>query len=211
MTLSDPPSPFPPFNTGLLPAGAVLVRFHAPEFAGEEPNPCKGGRTRFAPIHDPGGACVPTLYAAQSLESAAFESVFHDVPHTAEDKFVPLQRVTSRVVSWLELRVDLKLANLFEPDLNRLRLTRTDLIDTPASAYDRTARWAEAFHSADPGVAGLAWTSRRCDTAAAYMLFGDRLPSGALMARDRVVVGSSAELLSQIRAFGERAGIILTI
>lgn len=211
MPITAPPNPFPAFNTRALPAGTRLVRLHDPAFKGDEPNPCKGGPTRFAPVFQPGRACLPTLYAAATFECAVFESVFHDVPHTGADKFVRLGKVTSRSVSWLRLRADLILASLHEPDLNRLGLTRADLIDTPASAYPVTARWAEAFHRADPAVAGLMWTSKRCDPASAYVLFADRLPPYALEVTDRVEVAASAHHLAQIQGFGRRAGITLTI
>jgi hypothetical protein len=211
LPLPAPPEPFPAFNTRVLGAGTPLVRVHDPKFEGDEPNPCKGGLTRFAPVFHPGGACLPTLYGAATFECAVFESVFHDVPHAAADKFVPLGKVTSRAVSWLEIVADLNVASLNEPDLNRLGLTRVDLIDTFASAYPETARWAEAFHRADPAIAGLAWTSKRCDPSAAYVFFGDRLPAGAFKVTDRVEIAASADHLDQIRRFGRRAGITLTI
>ncbi len=180
-------------------------------FHGHEPNPCKGGLTRFAPIFQPRGACLPTLYAAASFECAVFESVFHDVPYTAAEKFVTLGRVTSRAISWLELGADLTLASLHEPDLNKIGLTRADLIDTPSSAFSDTARWAEAFHRAEPDLAGLVWTSRRCDPGAAYVFFGDRMPSGTLKVTNRIEIAASAHHLDEIRGFGNRAGITLTI
>ena len=211
MPLTAPPDPFPAFNTRVLPVGTRLVRLHAPVFKGDEPNPCKGGLTRFAPVFEPSGVCLHTLYAAAIFECAVFESVFHDVPQTSADKFVSLGKVTSRAVSWLELGADLVLASLHEPDLNRLGLTRADLIDTPASTYPLTARWAEAFHRADPAVAGLVWTSKRCDPGSAYVLFADRLPPSAFEVTDRVEIAASAHLLAQIRGFGRRAGITLTI
>jgi hypothetical protein len=184
---------------------------HDPAFRGDEPNPCRGGPTRFAPIFQPDGRCLPTLYAASTFECAVFESVFHDAPYATLAKYLPLGKVTSRAISWLETTADLTFAAFNEPDLNRLGLTRADLIDTSASAYHRTARWAERFHRADPAVSGLTWTSRRCDPEAAYVFFGDRLPLGVLNIADRVEIASSAHHLSQIRDFGRRAGITLTI
>jgi hypothetical protein len=206
-----PPVPFPPFNTRAVPAGTLLVRLHDPAFQGDEANPCRGGPTRFAPIFRPDGECVPTLYAAGTFEAAVFESVFHDVPHAAATKSVPLGKVTSRTISRLEVRADLLIASLNEPDLNRVGLTRADLIDTFPSAYPATARWAEAIHRADPAVAGLAWTSRRCDPDAAYVFFGDRLPADAFRITDRVDIAASAGHLAEIRRIGQRAGITLTI
>lgn len=211
MPLPTPPELFPAFNTRVIPEGTRLVRVHDPMFKGDEPNPCMGGLTRFAPVYQRDGACLPTLYAAATFECAVFESVFHDVPHVSAAKFVPLAKVTSRAVSWLQLGCDLTLASLHEPDLNRLELTRTDLVDTYASAYSTTARWAEAFHRADPAVAGLAWTSKRCDPGLACVLFGDRLPPQALEVTDRIELAASAHHLDQIRSFGRRAGITLTI
>ena len=211
MPAPPPPSPFPAFNTRILPAGTTLVRLHDPGFQGDEPNPCRGGPTRFAPIFRPDGTCVPTLYAAGTFEAAVFETIFHDVPPTAATKFVPLGKATSRTVSRLELQVDLLLGGLNEPDLNRLGLTRADLIDTFPTAYTATARWAEAIHRADSAVAGLVWTSRRCDPDAAYVLFGDRLPADAFQIAERVDIATSAAHLDQIRRIGQRAGITLTI
>jgi hypothetical protein len=57
---------------------------------------CQGSRTRLAPIHDPPGTCVPTIYAAETLEAAVFETVFHDVPANASLKVVALTKVLSR-------------------------------------------------------------------------------------------------------------------
>ncbi len=211
VALQPPPDPFATFNTRVIPAGTGLVRVHDPMVNGDEANPCKGGLTRFAPVYKRDGTCLPTLYAAASFECAVFESVFHDVPHAAAAKFVRLGKVISRAVSWLELRTDLTVASLHEPDLNRLGLTRADLIDTTASAYAATARWAEAFHRADPAVAGLAWTSKRCDPVLACVFFADRLPARALNVTDRIELAACAHHLAQIRGFGHRAGITLTV
>lgn len=211
MPIPRPPSPFPAFNTRVISRGTRLVRVHSPALQGNDANPCCGGPSRFAPIFQPDGSCLPTLYGAANLECAVFESVFHDAPYAAGPKSVRLGKVTSRAISWLRTRVDLKFAMLNEPDLNKLGLTRADLIDTPPSTYPDTARWAEAFHRADSSVSGLAWTSRRCDPQTAYLFFGDRLPRGALRITNHVNLASSADCLSQIRFFGMRAGITLTV
>lgn len=205
-----PPSPFPDFNVRILPAGSEFVRIHDPAYEGAAFNPCRGGQTRFAPLRTKDGVCVPTLYAAETLEAAAAESVFHDMPHTAADKFVPLSRVTSRAVSWIETTTDLKLASLNEPDLNRLGLTRSDLVDTSPIEYATTARWAEAFHLNASDLSGLVWTSRRCDPAQAFVLFGDRAPANALTVRETIRIDADPRPLMKIREFGKRCGITLS-
>ena len=105
----------------------------------------------------------------------------------------------------------LLLANLREPDLNRLGLTRAQLIDTLSDQYARTARWAEAFHRAGPQIAGLVWTSRRCDPQSAYLLFGDRVAPGDLTLVATTPISASADLTEKARRAGRRAGLTLTV
>lgn len=156
------PCPTPAVRRWILPAGAELHRFHDPAFAGEAFNPCQGGPTRLAPLTEPTGERLPTLYAAGSREAAAHETIFHAVQHDAPLETVRLWAVESYAYKRLRTRTNLALCQLFEPDLNRWDRTRADLVDTHASQYARTARWAEAIHSA-PTVQGLVWTSRRSD------------------------------------------------
>jgi hypothetical protein len=205
------PAPFPAFNTAALLAGAQLYRFHDPLFDGAAYNPCKGGLTRFAPLAAPSGDCLPTLYAATTLEAAAWESLFHDVPHAAGPKSVRLNKVTSKVLSILELRRDVTVAPLHAPDLHRLGLQKADLVETLPTAYADTARWAEGFHRGDPAVAGLRWTSRRCDPELAFVFFEDRLPQTDWTVVERVEVATAPDLLDEIREIGRRAEITLTI
>ena len=51
--------------------------------------------TRFAPIRDRKGRVVPYLYGGSSLDCAIFETVFHNVPADAPDKFVDLNLKTA--------------------------------------------------------------------------------------------------------------------
>jgi hypothetical protein len=206
-----PPSPFPAFNKRKLAGGTLLVRVHDPRFNGAGFNPCLGGDTRFAPLSTAGGSCLPTLYAASTLECAVHESIFHDLAYDAPDKFIRLDKVISRSISWLELTTEVVLAGLHEPDLNKLNLTRAQLIDTPRSQYPQTARWAEAFYLADAEVAELVWTSRRCDPERAFIFFEDRLPAGSLVVKHSIEISRSAQHLAEIRDFGRRAGITITM
>lgn len=206
-----PPATMPPFNTAPLRAGIQLFRLHDPLFDGAAYNPCKGALTRFAPLAQASGACLPTLYAATTLEAAAWESLFHDVPHVAGPKSVRLNKVTTRILSVLELRRDVIVAPLHAPDLSRIGLAKTDLIETPPIAYAQTARWTEAFHRGDPAVAGLRWTSRRCDPELAFVFFEDRLPQTAWTVVEHIEIGRAPDLLEEIREIGKRAGITLTI
>jgi hypothetical protein len=205
------PNPFPEFNTTTLRKGVSLIRVHDPGYPGNSFNPCKGGLTRFAPLALPSGACLPTLYAADDYESALFETVFHDIAFDARPAYVALPKLTSRTCSRLVITRDLVLANLREADLNKIGLTRASLVDTLAAQYTKTGRWAEGFHRGNPDIAGLVWTSRRCDPQSAYLLFGDRVDEADLAIAETARIAGSPELVEQARRAGQRAGITLTV
>ncbi len=206
-TLPRPPSPFPPINVHLVPAGTVLHRTHARGLRPAQFNPCLGQPTRFAPLRDANGACIPGLYAATSREAAAFETIFHDIEPDAAFKTVRLDVVAARSVSRVAPRRALRLAGLFAPDLKAWGLRRTDLIETPKSTYDQTVVWAGAIHKADGSLDGLIWTSRQCDPEQCVVLFGDRIDEAAFEEIERREVARDAALLLELRGYGRRAGI----
>lgn len=211
MALSSPPAPFPAFNVTTLPAGAQLVRLHDPTYQGDQFNPCAGSPSRFSPLKQPDGTCLPTLYAADRFEAAVHESIFHDQPYGHARKYVSIDKIVSRAVSEIAVTADLTLAQLHQADLMLLGLSRSDLIDTDATHYVLTARWAEAFHRANSTISGLVWTSRRCDPDQAYVLFADRVPKTALTVKKTTLVSTSSALLLEIRGFAKRAGITITL
>ena len=210
--LSAPPAALARGNLQLLAQGTLLHRLHDRTYAATSFNPGTGpSRSRFAPIKSATGLAIPTLYAAQTFECAAHETVFHDIVHDQPLKSVPLSRLEPVIHSVVETQRDLAMVQLFEPDLNAWGLTRHDLIDTLPSHYAVTARWAEAIHAAHPDADGMVWTSRRCDPGTAYLLFGDRLAFGSIKPMSSsALTGTDAELLAVI-GFGRRAGIGITL
>ena len=94
--IQSPPARLEEPNISVLAGGTVVHRVHAPGFGGNAFNPCRGGPSRFAPIQNTHGECVPSLYAATSLPAAIFETLFHDIPleattedHTAQQRRSP--------------------------------------------------------------------------------------------------------------------------
>jgi RES domain len=170
-----------------------------------------GRPARFSPLRYPDGLCVPTAYAATTCEAASHETVFHDIDYGSPVKFVAEDTITSCAYSVIFPTRDLQLASLFQPDLSRWNITRTDLIDTAASQYTSTVRWAVAIHKARPDLQGMTWTSRRCDPECAYILFGDRLAPGDFDVTSRQDIDpiSSPALFAQIRRFAARANIMI--
>lgn len=193
-----------------LKKSAIFHRVHDRTFAGDTFNLCKGSPTRFAPITEKSGTCVPSLYAGNTLESAIYETVFHDVPAKALLKTVPMQNVLVRAHSTLEVMRPLTLASLRTPDLKRWRLTRNALISSSPKLYGQTARWAEAIHRQFLDIDGLIWTSNQCDPDDAYLFFGDRVaPSDFKIITTRDGLADKT-LLADIRTSGTRANIFIT-
>lgn len=207
----SPPADHLAPNTAVLPSGSLVHRIHLSRFGGAAFNPCLGRPTRFAPITDAQGRCVPSLYAATTREAAIFETVFHDVPVNAAFKTVPLADVVARSHSLLATRRPLLLAQLRAPDLAKWGMTHRELVSAPASAYESTALWAQALHHRFPDLDGLAWTSNRCDPDSAMLLYGDRVEAGALERLSTTSVAGDESLLAAVREAGARAGTVLTL
>ncbi len=162
-------------NTVVLKKGTVLERIHSRNFVANSFNPCQGSPTRFAPIKDGNGQCVPSLYAGETFEAAVFETIFHDVPAKAKRKRVPGNKVEDSAQGRLEVVRDLTLVSLREPDLKCWHIKRSQLIATTPKHYADTAKWAAAIHLQFTNAEGLEWTSHQCDPATAYLFFGDRV------------------------------------
>lgn len=216
------PTPTDPLVGGVrlkvLPAGTILHRIHAAVISGVSApstafNPGLGRPARFSPISNGKGNPIPTMYLAETFETAVFETIFHEVPVTTNAllKTVKKQDIDDRAYSRLSLTMPVSVATLSAPDLKRWGVTRADLLESEAICYLDTARWAEAVWKTDPLAAGLEWTSKQADDGKAFMFFGDRVPAAALQLVDVVNVATSRSLLSEIRAAGKRAGIMISV
>ena len=210
-SLPRPPAVLAKPNLTLLEAGAQLHRVHDRGLAPNAFNPCQGGPTRFAPIRDGNGRCVPSLYAGRTLVSAIYETVFHDVPAAVEHKTVPRYQIHRRSHGTLQLRRAIRLANLRAADLRKWNVTRADLIASPPTCYGLTVEWARAIHGRFPDVEGLIWTSNQCDPDDVLVLFGDRVAEADLEIAAVRDGGSDASFLEDVRVAGERAGIRITV
>jgi hypothetical protein len=173
----------PPLAPGLsvktisLKSGTLLVRCHKAGYPANSFNPNTGKHiaipeegARFNPFPGAPAANIPTLYAADSLEAAALESIFHDVAHVPSPTY-PRTRLTEWRYSELEVKRDLVLFELVNPKLRQLSvpgransITESELIHTPASEYPQTRTWAQSLHTAIPGLDGLAWRPRLAGT-----------------------------------------------
>ena len=209
--LPSPPADLTEPSVEELAAGTLLQRMHLRQFAGNAFNPCRGSPTRFAPIRNRNGDCIPSLYASGTLVAAVYETIFHDVPAAAPRKTVPIIQITERMHSTLRLRRPVRLASLRAPDLRKWGLDREGLLGSLPVAYHRTALWAKAIHDQFANVDGLIWTSIQCDPDNALLLFGDRVPPAdieVVSVRDGSVDRS---FWKDVRDAGLRGGIHITL
>lgn len=88
------------------------------------------------------------------MACALMETVFHDVPHTADLSSAPLRK---------------------------LGVTRRQLIGTEKKLYPATRAWAAAIHRGHPQVQGPSWVSGQDGSSRAVVLFGDRVRAGAVV------------------------------
>jgi hypothetical protein len=152
-----------------------IVRVHHSRFGATEFNPgTAGSGGRFHPFQDRKGHVVPTLYASNSLNGALSETIFHDVPlrgprRVSRSALMPLQASTIRATRPLHL------IQLRGFGLDRLGVSRRELIDTDAEQYEQTRAWAAALYASVPGADGMLWVARLHDVAAAIVLFGTRV------------------------------------
>ena len=163
--------------------------------------------TRFAPIRDTKGRVVPYLYGGSSRDCAIFETVFHNVPIDAADKFVDLDDFANRAHGRIVPRRDLQLVSLTTDGLHRLKVPKAELIASAPIDYLDTARWAEAIHHQFPDVDGLFWMSRQRDRDQALMLFGDRAGAALTGTRMGTALRGNDVLRQAILALALRVGI----
>ncbi len=211
MSIKAPPIPLPTPNYDKMVKGTIVHRVHQTTFAGDAFNPCFGGQTRFAPILDSSGLCVPSLYAGETVISTIYETIFHDVSATTSFKTVPMTSVESRSHSELEVRRDIKIVRLHAPDLKKWGISKSVLIGASAKLYGDTAKWAETIHHSYPDAEGLKWTSNQCDPDEAYLFFGDRVAAADFNIVATRDAKSDASFKADVLSAGKLAGISIVV
>jgi hypothetical protein len=201
-------------------ADRPLLRVVDDTFGATEFNPCQGEPTRFAPLIIDGD-CVPTLYAAETLDAVLMETVFHDVvldrPDGAPPEVYLADLITVRRSTIAPAR-DLRLGRLDDDALDALGLHRTELIDTDADTYPDTVLWGHHAHrygavDGEP-VDGLIWHSRRAAQGLAtrdlvIVVFGDRVERRDVRATATPVPLVNATGLDELDAIANRLGVTL--
>lgn len=166
-------------NLKIVNPGQIYHRIHSFKFSSTQFNPGYGN-ARFSPIKNASGKSIPTMYGGESLECAAMESVFHDIPYGNKIKIFQKAKLDHQMYSAIQTSADLVLVDLTSISLRNMGIQRNQLIDTEAYQYPETRLWAEAIHTQCPAAQGMQWVSRQHDTELAVILFGDRIPKKTL-------------------------------
>lgn len=149
----------------MVDAGVVLRRGHQ----GAHPDPTvlvpELGDTRFAPI-----AGVAHTYLATTTFAALLESALHEA--TPPEPRIYGAQVRRWAESAVALSEPVRLVDLRDPELDRLGLTREQLVATEPSHYPCTRVWAHALHGRAVGgrrTQGVIWNSRQRELHALAM------------------------------------------
>jgi hypothetical protein len=152
----------------------------------DEHNPGYGD-ARFSPIDDPvTGIRLPSTYLAATPTAALLETVFHDV-HQVGGRVVYERDLRGKLLAHLRLPEVAVLGDLRDPELDRLGMSRPQVVSSAAEHYPCTRRLAcAALEQPRRGRAltGLIWHSRQAELADStpvdvIVLFGGaRYPSG---------------------------------
>jgi hypothetical protein len=165
-----------------LRAGTVLFRVHQKRFGADAFNPVPShryyGGGRFDATDDD---TYPYLYAGETVDVAVAETLLRDLsPNDTGTRQLPMARAAGRRISAVEVTADLELVSLRTgTDLGAVAqdtwLTTCDPRDYPQSRH-----WAHWIRIHATSAAGYVWLSRREPGTSAYVLFGDRVPSGTM-------------------------------
>lgn len=209
--IPDPDPPIGPVNPRFVNPSDELHRIHPSIYRAAEFNPCKGIPTRFAPILDNTGNCIPTIYAASTLDSVCFETIFHNALFKKTTRRIPIQENQEKSYTIVTPKRSIKCAQLFNPDLALLGLNRDKLIASPPTSYSRTAAWAKVIHDQYKDIEGLIWTSGQCDPDLCFIFFGDRLRENCFNELSPTIpLTRHAGLFQKVRSIGMRADILIT-
>jgi hypothetical protein len=145
-------------------AGARLHRGHNNAYPAHELVPGTGA-TRFAP--QDGAAHV---YVATTEVGALLESALHDAAPPHPRIHVPTLAAWSAAV--VELRHDIRLFDLRDPELDRLGIDRGQVVSAPPVHYMCTRRWASHLVGRSVGgqqAHGIVWHSRQAELHASAL------------------------------------------
>jgi len=209
LTLGPPPRRGLRAKLATWPAGQAIHRVQGASFAPDGFNPCLGRPSRFAPITDARGRCVPSLYGARSFETALFETFFRNISQKSVRRRVYASDLALLAYSVLEPQVDLVLVDLASTGLHWLEITPEELFGGSQRTYAKTVAWARELFLQTPRAQGLVWMSKRNNRDSALVLYKPRIARGALTVSQPASSLLDAPLVARVREAAASANITL--
>ena len=176
----------PRLRTTTLRAGTAWFRVYNATWGYDEYNPGHGD-ARLSPIDDPvTGTRLPSMYLAGTPSAALLETVFHDVHHDSA-RTIYERDLRGKLMAHVRAPSAALLADLRDPELERLGLRRDYIVSTAAEHYPCTRRVALTALRQPHGkrtLRGLIWHSRQAELAGhdpveVVVLFGEPRDSTA--------------------------------
>jgi RES domain len=122
------------------------------------------------------------MYLAATPTAALLETVFHEV-HQGSSRIIYERDPPGKLLAHLRIPAAARLGDLRDAELSRHRLSRNQVVSSPAEHYPCTSRLAIAARAQGGSLQGLIWHSRQTELAVrpateVMVLFGDSFPSG---------------------------------
>ena len=168
-----------------LDAETDLHRLHLSQYVATQFNNSGKGSARFSPICKTDGSVIPTIYAAQSFETAVCEIILRCPDDMLSEDDMPSETIVfpsdfaDYSHSHIRLKKSVLLVDLTTSGQRKIGIDRNVLVTGPTFTYPDTRAWAEKIHAACPSAQGLYYTSLQNGPEYAVVLFGDRVPQDA--------------------------------
>ncbi|EQB99049.1 RES family NAD+ phosphorylase [Photorhabdus temperata] len=168
--------PLPPENTVAKTkkwkAGTPIERIHRTKFKGAEFNPGVGN-ARFSPFKN-NGIFVPTIYGGENIGVAIMETILHDTPLNCSGIPVDLGKLDDLAHSQITPQKDIKYVDINPRILKKWGIIQGQLVESEASDYHITQRWAAKIYHDNPDAQAIQWPSKQ-HGGKAIVIFGDRV------------------------------------
>lgn len=115
------------------------------------------GDTRFSPITDSAGASIGTYYLSSTAAGAFMESILHDV--SIPDGVLKTCKLAHYHLAAIEFNGEVNAVSFHSNYLEKMGLSRVDLIERLPAEYSRTRRWAQAAYRQVSNAEAIAYGS----------------------------------------------------
>jgi hypothetical protein len=136
------------------------------------------------------------------------ETIFHDIPYQADDKFLSSSKLIDQVHSILITNQDITLASLSKMALRKLGVPPDQIVTSEKSEYGYSRAIAEEIFRLNPNVQGLDWISRQDDRSTAFVFFEPRFSASPITpTRDRRSLESDA--IADVYDVADQIGVLI--